>query len=46
MNMEIIRKDQIYFTDKDHQTGVSELYNLMEFSPPTNATIKKIYVIV
>ncbi len=45
MNMEIIRKDQIYFTDKDHQTGASELYNLMEFSPPTNANIRKSYLL-
>lgn len=45
MNMEIIRKDQIYFTDKDYETGVSELYNLMEFSPPTNTNIRKSYLL-
>ena len=45
MNMEIIRKDQIYFTDKDNKTGSSELYNLTEFSPPTNANIRKSYLL-
>ncbi len=45
MNMEIIRKDQIYFTDKDRQTGASELYNLMEFSPSTNTNIRKSYLL-
>ncbi|MFI3226583.1 MAG: ATP-binding protein [Clostridia bacterium] len=45
MNMQIIRKDQIYFTDKDHKTGASELYNLMEFSPATNSNIRKNYLL-
>ncbi len=45
MNMEFLRKDQIYFTDKDRQTGASELYNLMEFSPPTNTNIRKSYLL-
>lgn len=45
MNMEIIRKDQIYFTDKNYETGVSELYNLMEFSPATNTNIRKSYLL-
>ena len=45
MNMEIIRKDQIYFTDKDQRTGASELYNLTEFSPPTNTNIRKSYLL-
>lgn len=45
MNMEIIRKDQIYFTDKDNQNGESELYNLTDFSPSTNANIRKSYLL-
>lgn len=45
MNMEIIRKDQIYFADKNHETGASELYNLMELSPPTNSNIRKSYLL-
>ncbi len=45
MSMEIMRKDQIYFADKDHKTGASELYNLMEFSPPTNTNVRKSYLL-
>lgn len=45
MNMELLRKDQIYFTDKDRKTGASELYNLIEFSPPTNSNIRKSYLL-
>lgn len=45
MNMDILRKDQIYFVDKDTQTGASELYNLMEFSPPTNINVRKSYLL-
>ena len=29
--MEIIRKDQVYFADKDRHSGVSELFNLTDF---------------
>lgn len=45
MNMEFLRKDQIYFVDKNNDTGSSELYNLMEFSPPTNVNIRKSYLL-
>lgn len=31
LNMEIMRKDQIYFADKDRKSGVSELFNLKDF---------------
>lgn len=32
MNLEILRKDQFYFTDKNRDDGSSELYSISEFS--------------
>lgn len=45
LHMEYLRKDQIYFTDKDPKTGGSELYNLMTLSPKTNENIRKSYLL-
>ncbi|NLM47158.1 MAG: ATP-binding protein [Firmicutes bacterium] len=44
LNMEVLRRDQIYFVDKDNESGVSELYNLTEFSPHTDENIHKGYL--
>ncbi|WP_331676903.1 AAA family ATPase [Eisenbergiella porci] len=44
LNMEIIRKDQVYFVDKDRHSGVSELFNLTEFQVRTNDNIRKAYM--
>lgn len=44
LNMEIIRKDQVYFVDKDRHSGVSELFNLTEFPVRTNDNIRKAYL--
>lgn len=44
LNMEIIRKDQVYFVDKDRKSGASELFNLMEFPVRTNDNIRKAYL--
>ena len=32
LNQEILRRDQIYFVDKDKTSGVSELYSLSDFN--------------
>ncbi len=45
LNTELIRKDQVYFADKDRNTGASELYSISEFSSPTNENIRKSYLI-
>lgn len=45
MNEEILRKDQLYFVDKDNTTGVSELYSISEFSTKTSENIHKGYLI-
>ena len=44
MNEEILRKDQLYFVDKDNVTGVSELYSISEFSTKTSENIRKGYL--
>ncbi|MDO5409417.1 MAG: ATP-binding protein [Lachnospiraceae bacterium] len=45
LNMEILRKDQIYFVDKNRKDGVSELFNLTELPIRTNDNIRKAYLV-
>lgn len=45
LNMEILRKDQIYFVDKSRKSGVSELFNLTELPVRTNDNIRKAYLV-
>lgn len=41
----LIRKDQIYFVDKDKTSGSSSLYSISEFSTTTNENIRKGYLL-
>lgn len=43
LNMDMLRKDQIYFVDKDSY-GASVLYCISEFSTPTSENIRKGYL--
>ncbi len=45
MSRELLRRDQIYFADKDRNTGASELYSLSDFSPRKDENIYKSYII-
>lgn len=45
MSMEILRKDQLYFADKDTADGSSELYSISEFSTRTTDNIRKGYLV-
>ena len=45
LNMELLRKDQLYFVDKDSEDGASELYTISEFSTRTTDNIRKGYLI-
>ena len=45
MSLEDLRRDQIYFVEKDRKTGVSELYSLDEFSPRKEENIRKAYML-
>ena len=44
LNMELLRKDQVYFVDKDRSGGNSELFNLTELPVRTNDNIRKAYL--
>lgn len=45
MNLEILRKDQFYFTDKNREDGSSELYSISEFATKTTENIRKGYLL-
>lgn len=45
MNMELLRKDQLYFVDKDRETGASELYSIGEFTTKTTENVRKSYLL-
>ena len=45
MNLELLRKDQIYFVDKKDKDGTSELYTISEFSTRTTENIRKGYLV-
>lgn len=45
LSMEILRKDQVYFADKDRKNGESELYNLTDLPIRTNDNIRKAYLL-
>lgn len=44
MDMEILRRDQIWFTEKDAETGATEIFSLIDFSVRSNAKIEKGYL--
>ena len=45
MSLKNLRRDQIYFVEKDRRTGVSEIYSLDEFSPRKQEDIRKAYLL-
>ena len=45
LNMELLRKDQIYFSDKDSSNGASSIYSISDFSTTTNENMRKSYLI-
>ena len=44
LSLDIFRRDQIYFVEKNNTTGVSELYSLDEYSPRKTENIRKGYL--
>lgn len=44
LTLDMFRRDQIYFTEKDSKTGVSDLYSLDEFSVRKTENIEKGYL--
>ena len=45
LNLEILRKDQIYFVDKNNEDGTSELYSISDFGTKTAENIHKGYLL-
>ena len=45
LNLNLLRRDQIYFVNKNNNTAKSELYSLDEFSPRTSENIRKSYLL-
>ena len=44
LDLNLFRRDQIYFVEKNNKTGVSDLYSLDEFSPRKSENIQKGYL--
>lgn len=44
LTLDMFRRDQIYFTEKDSKTGVTDLYSLDEFSVRKKENIEKGYL--
>lgn len=45
LDLKAFRRDQIYFTEKNPDNGVSELYSLCDYSPRKNEKIEKNYLL-
>lgn len=45
LSLDHLRRDQIYFVDKNRNTGASELYSLDEFSPRKTENIRNAYML-
>lgn len=44
MSLDLMRRDQLYFVDKNKNTGATEIYSLDEFSVRKNENIRKAYL--
>jgi len=44
LSLHYMRRDQIYFVDKDNGSGISELYSLDEYSVRTREDVRKAYL--
>ena len=45
LDLNILRRDQIWFAEKDSKTGSSDLYSLSDFSVRNNENIEKGYML-
>ncbi len=44
LDLDLFRRDQIYFVEKENDTGVTHLYSLADFSPRKSENIQKGYL--
>lgn len=45
LNLDLLRRDEIWFTERDNNTGISEIYTLSDFSPRKDENIEKSYIL-
>lgn len=45
LDLDLMRRDQIYFVEKNNKTGESELYSLSDFSPRKSDKVQKGYLL-
>lgn len=45
LNLDLMRRDQIWFTEKDEDTGATDLYSLVDFSVRKEAKVEKGYLL-
>lgn len=45
LDLEFLRRDQIYFVEKNNRTGASDLYALSDFSPRKSEKVQKGYML-
>ena len=45
LSLDVFRRDQIYFTEKDGNTGITDLYSLNDFSVRKDENIQKGYLL-
>lgn len=44
LDLDVFRRDQIYFVEKDNETGITDLYSLADYSPRKSENIQKGYL--
>ena len=45
LDLNIFRRDDIWFTERDYESGKTEMYPLSDFSPRTSENIEKAYLL-
>lgn len=45
LNLDLMRRDQIWFTEKDENTGATDLYSLVDFSVHKETKVEKGYLL-
>lgn len=45
LNLDIFRRDEIWFTERDYKSGATELYSLADFSPRKNENVERAYLL-
>ena len=45
LNLGILRRDDIWFTERNYESGKTEMYSLSDFSPRTTENIERAYLL-